>query len=130
MFTCVLGRYAASTVILVPKLSEGADRVGGQLLGDKNKKEKEYPVSGVTNSGRVWRKVTNSGRVWRKVPESDARSVATSVCVICLHRPFLYLKRKKERKRKKKEKKEKKRKKERKEKLCPRLLGVSWSISC
>ena len=43
-----------------PNLSEGADRVGGQLRGDK-----EYPFSGVTKSGRVW----------RKVPESDARSV-------------------------------------------------------
>ena len=41
-------------------LSEGADRVGGQLHGDK-----ECPFSGVTKSGRVW----------RKVPESDARSV-------------------------------------------------------
>ena len=85
--------------------SEGADRVGGQLRGDK-----ECPFSGVTKSGRVWRKVpesgalsvisthpsegadcvagqlrgdkecpsrgvTKSGRVWRKVPESDARSV-------------------------------------------------------
>ena len=38
-------------------LSEGADRVGGQLRGDK-----ECPFSGVTKSGRVW----------RKVPESDA----------------------------------------------------------
>ena len=43
-----------------PNLSEGADRVGAQLRGDK-----EYPFSGVTKSGRVW----------RKVPESDARSV-------------------------------------------------------
>ena len=43
-----------------PNLSEGADRVGGQLRGDK-----ECPFSGVTNSGRVW----------RRVPESDARSV-------------------------------------------------------
>ena len=43
-----------------PNLSEGADRVGGQLHGDK-----ESPFSGVTKSGRVW----------RKVPESDARSV-------------------------------------------------------
>ena len=43
-----------------PNLSEGADRVGGQLHGDK-----ECPFSGVTRSGRVW----------RKVPESDARSV-------------------------------------------------------
>ena len=39
-----------------PNLSEGADRVGGQLRGDK-----ECPFSGVTKSGRVW----------RKVPESD-----------------------------------------------------------
>ena len=45
-----------------PNLSrEGADRVGGQLRGDK-----ECPFSGVTKSGRVW----------RKVPESNARSVS------------------------------------------------------
>ena len=37
-------------------LSEGADRVGGQLLGYT-----ECPLNGVTSSGRVWR---------RKVPES------------------------------------------------------------
>ena len=43
-----------------PNLSGGADRVGGQLHGDK-----ECPFSGVTKSGRVW----------RKVPESDAQSV-------------------------------------------------------
>ena len=47
-----------------PNLSEGADRVGGQLRGDK-----EYPFSGVTKSGRVW----------RKVPESDARSVVLAI---------------------------------------------------
>ena len=47
-------------------LSEGADRVGGQLRGDK-----ECPFSGVTKSGRVW----------RKVPESDARSVVQRLCV-------------------------------------------------
>ena len=47
-----------------PNLSEGADRVGGQLRGDK-----ECPFSGVTKSGRVW----------RKVPESDTRSVTWSV---------------------------------------------------
>ena len=41
-----------------PTISEGADRVAGQLRGDK-----ECPFSGVTKSGRVW----------RKVPESDAR---------------------------------------------------------
>ena len=45
---------------LYQNLSEGADRIGGQLRGDK-----ECPFSGVTKSGRVW----------RKVPESDARSV-------------------------------------------------------
>ena len=43
-----------------PSLLEGADSVGGQVRGYK-----ECPFSGVTNSGRVW----------RKVPESDARSV-------------------------------------------------------
>ena len=42
--------------------SEGADRVGGQLRGDK-----ECPFSGVSKSGRVW----------RKAPESDARRKAT-----------------------------------------------------
>ena len=47
-------------ILVYPKLSEGADRVGGQLRGDK-----ECPFNGVTKSGRVW----------RKVPESDARSV-------------------------------------------------------
>ena len=39
-----------------PNLSEGVDRVGGQLRGDK-----ECPFSGVTKSGRVWRKVLASG---------------------------------------------------------------------
>ena len=43
-----------------PNLSQGADCVAGQLRGDK-----ECPISGVTRSGRVW----------RKVPESDVRSV-------------------------------------------------------
>ena len=43
-----------------PNLSEGADRVGGELRRDK-----ECPFSGVTKSGRVW----------RKVPERDALSV-------------------------------------------------------
>ena len=45
-------------------LLEGADRVGGQLSGDK-----KYPFSGVNKSGRVW----------RKVPKSDARSVLLGV---------------------------------------------------
>ena len=52
--------------------AEGADRVAGQLRGDK-----ECPFSGVTKSSRVW----------RKVPESDARSVTWSVptAVACPH---------------------------------------------
>ena len=64
MFTCVLGRYVASTVLLVPKPFGSADRVGGQLRGDKG----VCPFSGVTRSGRVW----------RKVPESDARSMIST----------------------------------------------------
>ena len=47
-----------------PNLSEGADRVAGQL-----RRGKECPFSGVAKSGRVWRKVT----------ESDARSVVPRV---------------------------------------------------
>ena len=35
MFTCVLGRYVASTVLLVPNLSEDADSVGGHPRGDR-----------------------------------------------------------------------------------------------
>ena len=50
-----------------PNLSEGADRVGGQLRGDK-----ECPFSGVTKSGRVW----------RKVPKSDARSVGQNRAIV------------------------------------------------
>ena len=54
-------------------LSEGADRVGGQLRGDK-----ECPFSGVTKSGRVW----------RKVPESDARSVGRYMYALGFWRPL------------------------------------------
>ena len=43
-----------------PNFSVGADRVGGQLRGDK-----KCSFSGVTKYGRVW----------RKMPESDARRV-------------------------------------------------------
>ena len=52
-----------SCITKYPSLSEGADRVGGQLRGDK-----ECPFSGVTKSGRVW----------RKVPESNARIVIST----------------------------------------------------
>ena len=48
-----------------PNLSDGADRVAGQLRWDK-----ECPFSGVTKSGRVW----------RNVPESDARSCVFLLC--------------------------------------------------
>ena len=65
-------------LITYPNLSEGADRVGGQLRGDK-----EYPFSGVTKSGRIW----------RKVPESVARSVENNVIfprhLVDLFRPLL-----------------------------------------
>ena len=50
-----------------PNVLEGVDRVGGQLRGDK-----EGPFSGVTKSGRVW----------RKVPESGARSVLSMLTFI------------------------------------------------
>ena len=45
-------------------LTEGADRVAGQLRGDK-----ECPFSGVTKSGRVW----------RTVPKSDARNMGRAI---------------------------------------------------
>ena len=45
-----------------PNLWEGADRVGGQLREDK-----ECPFSGVTKSGRVWRKVPESECVIARV---------------------------------------------------------------
>ena len=38
-----------------PNLSKGADHIGGQLHGDK-----ECPFSGITKSGRLWRKVLES----------------------------------------------------------------------
>ena len=48
-------------------LLESADRVAGQLRGDK-----ECPFNGATKSGRVW----------RKVPESDARRVLLSLAKV------------------------------------------------
>ena len=62
MFTC-LGARLLPHSYQCPNHSEGADRVGGQLGGDK-----ECPFSGVTKSGRVW----------RKVPQSDAGSVGAA----------------------------------------------------
>ena len=71
-----------------PNLSEGADRVGGQLRRDR-----EGPFSGVTKPSLISLMVsvdvkhhvylltcvTKSGRVCRKMPESDAHSVGCMV---------------------------------------------------
>ena len=59
MFSACLGTWLLLRLrsYLYPNLLEGADHVGGQLCGDE-----ECPFSGVTKSGRVW----------RKMPESDA----------------------------------------------------------
>ena len=57
-----------------PNLSEGDDRVGGHVRGDK-----ECPFSSVTNSGRIW----------RKVPESDTRSVRQRLSRRLITRSFL-----------------------------------------
>ena len=64
VFTCVLGSYAASTVLLVPTSFGGRQQLGRQLREDE-----ECPFNGVTSSGRIC----------RKVPESDARSAHRSV---------------------------------------------------
>ena len=65
----MLVRYACCFHSLTdydPDLQEGADSVGGQIGGDK-----EFPFSGVTSSGRVWKEVLDSddrsvgARLWR-----------------------------------------------------------------
>ena len=62
MFTCVLWRWVVSTVIIS---CTGTFRRALTASLDSCAGDKECPFSGVTKSGRVW----------RKVPESDARSV-------------------------------------------------------
>ena len=52
MFTCVLQRYVAFTVSLVPKLSEGADSVGGQLRGNKDRVPIQWHDQFWQSSGR------------------------------------------------------------------------------
>ena len=65
MFLCAcLGAKLLPQSSQYANLSEGADRVGGQLRGDKEC----CPFSDVTKSGRVW----------RKVPENGVRSVASA----------------------------------------------------
>ena len=85
MFTCVLGRYVASTVfLLVPRLSEGADSVDGQLRGDK-----EYvPLQWRNQFWQSLEEGTGKCRkampgFWRKVPESDARSLEEGGGKVC-----------------------------------------------
>ena len=92
VFTCVFGRCASPTVLLLPKPFGG--RWQRRLTAVKMHGDKRMPLR-VTNSGRVWRKVpesdarsvvcpfsgmTNFGRVWRKVLESEAWSVGSHAC--------------------------------------------------
>ena len=64
---CVLGRCVASTVLLVS--TQNLRRALAASVHGQLRRDKECAFSGVTNSGRVW----------RKVPESDARSVPETV---------------------------------------------------
>ena len=64
--TAVFSYAIGSKKLSANEQLEGVDRVGGQLRGDK-----ECPFSGVTTSGRVW----------RKVPESDAGNVMSVLAI-------------------------------------------------
>ena len=73
MFTCMLGHRVASSLTS----TQNFRRVLTALV-DSCVEIKECPFSGVTNSGRVW----------RKVPESDAQSVwCVLVVCACLQTP-------------------------------------------
>ena len=63
-----------------PNLLEVADSIAGQLLGNK-----ECPFSGVTNSGRVWRKVSESGA--RESPGTSAALHFTNCWEGCMRLP-------------------------------------------
>ena len=67
VFTCVLWRQVASTVIF----STGTFRRVQTASLDSCVEIKECPFSGITKSGRIW----------RKVPESDARSVHATISI-------------------------------------------------
>ena len=58
-----------------PNLSKGADRVGGQLRGDK-----EYPFSGVTKPGRVWRKLLEKKKKKKKEFRLDDSNDCVFIC--------------------------------------------------
>ena len=68
--------HSTRTYPQYPNLSGGVDRVGGQLRGDK-----ECPFSGVTKSGRVWRKVPESdvvplqwrNQIWQSLEEGAGK---------------------------------------------------------
>ena len=65
MFTCMLGRYAASTLLLALKPFGGAGSVCGQLLGDG-----ERPFSGVTTIRAQELCESRDGRPGLPVPNS------------------------------------------------------------
>ena len=64
VYVCALalGCFYSLISTQTANLSEGADSVAGQMCGGK-----ECPFSGVTKSGRVWRKVPESG-AWSVTP--------------------------------------------------------------
>ena len=66
-------------------LSEGADRVGEQLRGDK-----ECPFSGVTNLAEFGGR-HRKAKLWRKVPESDAPSVHWKHAVSALRKVWVLI---------------------------------------
>ena len=61
-------------------ISEGVGRVGGQLRGDK-----ECPFSGVTSSGRVWKKVPESGEREDKGMGKDAPTPSLKTPILRWH---------------------------------------------
>ena len=78
MITCVLGRYVASTVSLVPRRFGGGDSVGGQLRGDK-----ECPFSGAANLvefGRRCRKAMLGGDARRQHTEHRFSAPSSKLC--------------------------------------------------
>ena len=76
VYVCALVLGCFNSHINYPNLLEGADHAGGQLRGDK-----ECPFSGITKSGRVWRKVS----------ESDAQSVVVTLCHFMLSHSTVFM---------------------------------------